>query len=177
MRFNVELRTYDEFKKFWETIAEREGYYFSDLLGEFSLEHLTYNKELDFEDEDGNDNIDVWNDTIEDEYLTHYFFSMDDSSDRMGDLKIRMFVPMVNAINLDDFYQEVPVLEKRYSVLAKKFDKAMSIHRKIDAGTATDTEIDSYEASRPTETEFSEMDNICSKLYYTYGLGIEPIND
>ena len=172
MRFNVELKTYDEFKKFWETISEREGYYFSDLLGEFDLGHLVYEKELDFEDDDSNNCTFEWNDTIDEVYLTHYFFSMDDSSDRMGDVKVRLFIPMINAINLDDFYQEVPFLEKRYSVLAKKFDKAMSIHRKIDAGVAT---VEEFEAIQPTESEFNEMDKICEKLYYTYGLGIEPL--
>lgn len=171
MQFNIELKTYEEFKSFWETIAEREGYYFTDLLGEFHLDELTYDKELDFEDEDGNDNIGVWNDTIDDEYLTHYFFAMDDDWDRSGDVKTRMFIPMVNPISLDDVLKELPELEAKRIPIAKKFDRAMGIQRKLwDDEDNKSLQNEMLEA-RPSDDELAEMKNIENKLYFKFGIG------
>ncbi len=177
MQFNIELRTYDEFKKFWETIAEREGYYFTDILSEFGLDDLTYDKELDFEDEDGNDNIGVWNDTIDDEYLTHYYFSMEDSWDRAGDVKVRMFIPMINPISLDSLLTELPELEARRVPIAKKYTLAMNAQRKLWNDETNQELARQCAEAAPSEEEMAEMKEIENKLYYTFGLGVGPYND
>jgi len=172
MQFNIELKTYDEFKKFWELMAEREGYYFTHLLSEFGLDELTYEKELDFEDEDGNDNIGVWNDTIDDEYLTHYYFSMDDSWDRMGDVKTRMFIPMVNPITLDSLVTELPELEARRIPIARKYTLAMDAQRALWKDETNQELKQRCLDLAPTEEEMAEMDIIENKLYFDYGVGL-----
>jgi hypothetical protein len=177
MQFNIELKTYDEFKKFWETIAEREGYYFIDLLYEFGLEHLAHEKELDFEDEDGNDNIGIWNDTIDDIYLNHYYFSMEDSWDRAGDVKVRMFVPMVNPITVHSLLTELPDLEARRIPLAKKYTLAMEAQRLLWKDETNQTLAKKCADVAPTDSEMKEMKEIEDKLYCTYGIGIGMHND
>lgn len=177
MQFNIELKTYDEFKKFWETISEREGYYFSDLLGEFNLEDLTYEKELDFEDEDGNDQISVWKDTIDDAYLTHYYFSMEDSWDRMGDVKTRMFVPMINPISLNSILTELPELEERRKPIARKYQTAMSATRELWKDETNQELIQKVADTAPSEDEMANMKEIENTLYYKFGVGIGPIHD
>jgi len=120
MRFNILLNTPEDFIAFWEGMQDYTGESFDSLLCTYALQYLTnYDDEGDFID---------WG-PIPHKLLGNYRVHYEDSWDRAGDIKVRVFELYEKPISLVTFHK-LPGMEKRRLELGAIYDKAMDTARR-----------------------------------------------
>lgn len=156
MNLNVNLATQEDFKKFFEWAADISETHVYDLLSEcgFDVEdlfdnHFDENMELDEPLEPS------WN-IFSDEYLGIYHINIDDSFDRMGDVKHRYVVKLDNALNVNSIVDRYNKISKIRGKIATKYSKAR---------IANDYNL------APSRDEMNEMRSIDEELSTVYGIG------
>ncbi len=163
MNLNVNLRTSKEFQDFFDWVADIGNTHSYDLLSEcrFAVEELfddyfDENMELDEDLEEEMMQEPTWKD-IPKEYLGDYHINIDDSFNRMGDVKHRSVIKLDNILNVNNLINRYTKIEKERRVIARKYDQAR---------IANDFNL------APSRDEMNKMRDIDEELSVVYGIGV-----
>lgn len=158
MNLNVNLRTSKEFQEFFNwaggEAGTMDGAYNLLMQCGFPIDEL-FNNYFDENMELDEPLEETWKEVPE-EYLGDYHINIDDSFDRMGDVKRRYVIKLDNILNVSTLINRHTKIEKERRVIAKKYDQAR---------VANDYNL------APSKDEMNKMSDIEDELSRVYGIG------
>lgn len=161
---NVDLTSRDKFIHFFSWLAEMNEYHPVDFICEFfeSQDFVSYDDEEDEE---------VLNENFDEYYLGYYYISVDDSFDRMGDVKTRLAIKL-NQVSHDPYKitKRINETKKEYNVLAKQWDNIRNLQvREVTKSEATLRMVEEfdYDAFKIIDTQYDTL------LHMTYAFAGE----